>query len=323
MNEADGAIGKLDFLSGGMNPRIGCTWKQMRVFIKECAKAFHDAVPGIKVTCTSGWHEYKNVKAGRFSGLDLDFYDWHSYKNDPNLPHASELKLDKPVIIGECGPKTKKPDANYSLQGKNWQKYVNQASKGYAGLLTWSYGNQGAESNYIMVNADHSWRSGAKFIYQATRGSLIPDAGPLLLTKAEETALKEINEALKSVIKLKDASRPTFSLNAAQKRMFWLGNETEKYFPYINPRYAVHSYIRAIEEIANAGIWELSNRISGYESRVTELKEISKALKASKGTIKSTSLEQAMKQLENFLSQGLSDTPASASPFSSEIIYAH
>lgn len=191
MNEADGAIGGTDFLSGGMNPRLGCSWKEMRHFIKECAKAFHQAVPGVKVTCSSGWHEYKNVKAGRFSGLGLDFYDWHSYKNEPDLPHARELKLDKPVIIGECGPKTQEPDQNYALQGKNWQAYLRQASKGYAGLLTWSYGKQGKASNFVMVNEDHSWRSGASFIYKATRGSMIPDAGPLMLTNAESRALKK------------------------------------------------------------------------------------------------------------------------------------
>jgi hypothetical protein len=321
MNEADGAIGGIDFLSGGMNPKLGCTWKQMRLFIKECAAAFHAAVPGIKVTCTSGWHEYKNVKAGRFSGLGLDFYDWHSYKDDPDLPHARDLKLDKPVVIGECGPKTQEPDSNYRLQGQNWHRYLQQARKGYAGLLTWSYGNQGQASNFVMVNDDHSWRSGAKFIYQATRGSMIPDAGPLLLSSAEAAALKRINNVLNAVIALKDMSRATFALNPAQKRLVWLGQETEKYFPYLNPKYAVFCLTRAIEEVVLAGEWEMRSRTAGYAARVSELQKIAAILSGAVGSIKFSRLQQALEKLTKFLQSDPEIAPDSeVSPFDAGLI---
>lgn len=319
MNEADGAVGGIDFLSGGMNPRLGCTWKQMRIFIKKCAKAFHQAIPGIRVTCTSGWHEYKNVKAGRFSGLGLDFYDWHSYKDEPDLPHARELKLDKPVIIGECGPKTQEPDENYSLQGKNWNAYLVQARKGYAGLLSWSYGNQGTASNFTMVNEDHSWRSGAKFIYQATRGALIPDAGPLMLTDAEAKALKTLNNALQTVIDLKDNSNPR-TLNIAQKRLVWLGNETAKYYPYVNPRYAVFSFTRALDEISSAGEWELRTRTNGFAERTAELQKIGAALLDQEGSIKSARLVQATARLADFLKRDpASKDTSKVSPFDVDI----
>lgn len=321
MNEADGAIGGKDFLSGGMNPKLGCSWKQMRQFIKECATAFHEAAPGVKVTCTSGWHGHKNLKAGRFSGLGLDFYDWHSYQDDPDLPHARELKLDKPVIIGECGPKTQEPDQNYSLQGKNWKAYLHQASKGYAGLLTWSYGNQGNASNFVMVNQDHSWRAGANFIYQASRGAMIPDAGPLLLSAAEAAALEKINHSLKTVISLKNTARPNFSLNTAQKKLLWLGGETQKYYPYLNPRYAVFSLTRAIEEIVAAGEWELRNQTSGFADRVRELHQAGKILSAAGRNISSTRLEKALAQLAGFLQKNPdSEVSESISPFEAGLI---
>ncbi|MEW6709587.1 MAG: hypothetical protein AB1403_07145 [Candidatus Riflebacteria bacterium] len=321
MNEADGAIGGTDFLSGGMNPKLGCTWKQMRVFIKECAKAFHEAVPGVKVTCTSGWHEYKNVKAGRFSGLGLDFYDWHSYRDDPDLPHASELNLDKPVIIGECGPKTQEPDAGYSLQGPNWAKYLNQARKGYAGLLTWSYGNQGQASNFVMVNADHSWRSGAVFMQKAAAGSMIPDAGPLLLNSAEKKVLQYVNKVLKKVVALKEMSRPGFVLNAAQKRLLWLGSETQKYYPYVNPKYAVISLARAIEEITAAGKWELRNPSENSVLRVRELQRIGQSLAQLPIKIKSSRLSSALNELKNFLAIDPENHENSGgSPFESGLI---
>lgn len=299
MNEADGAIGGKDFLTGGMDPRIGCTWKAMRLFIKECATAFHHVIPGIKVTCTSGWHEYKNLKRGKFSGLGLDFYDWHSYKNNPDLPHARELKLDKPVIIGECGPKTQEPDKDYALQGKNWDLYLAQARKGYAGLLTWSYGDQGKESNFVMVNQNHSWRAGAKFIYKATRGSMIPDAGPLMIGKNEMQILSILNQALKQVIAL---GKPYSSaMNSAQKRLAWLGNETKKFFPYINPRYAVTSFIRALNQVTLVGEWELRNRPKGYVTRVFMLQQIGSELLAQSKDISFIKKYSAVSRLESFL----------------------
>ncbi len=235
INEADGAVGGLDFLSGGGNPRIGCSWKVMRGFIKQCTDAIHRTFPGVKVTATSGWHEYENLKKGRFSGLGLDFYDWHSYRDDPQLPNARDLGLDKPVIIGECGPKTEKPDGQYSLQGTNWEKYCEQARKGYAGLLAWSYGNPGAGNNYVMVNEDHSWRAGANVIFRYTRGANIPDAGPLILSDEDEECLRVVNECVAIVLASggPGSGSPSAALEWAKLVQF-----LKMYYPYINPRYA-------------------------------------------------------------------------------------
>lgn len=254
INEADGTIGGLDALSGCMDPRSGCSWKQMRVFVKECATAFHAAVPGIKVTCTSGWHGEKNVKAGRFSGLGLDFYDWHSYLNDPVLPHASELGLDKPVIIGECGPKTGKPENGYAFQGRNWRAYFEQARKGYAGILTWSYGNPGADDNMVMINADHSWRDGAKAMFDYAQGRKYPDAGPISYTAVEKAELEAVNAAMKPILEARGnlgvGSRDGNS-DPVKPLLMRLATEVNWYYPYLNPKYARLRAQRTAGELAD------------------------------------------------------------------------
>ncbi len=316
INEADGAIGKTDALSGCFNPLQGCTWQEMRVFIKACADAFHAAVPGIKVTCTSGWHEEKNVKAGRFSGLGLDFYDWHSYRDVPDLPHARTLCLDKPVIIGECGPKNQEPDAGYKLQWKNWWAYLAQARKGYAGLLTWSYGNQGEASNFVMVNADHSWRAGAKMIYQATRGSQIPDAGPLMLTDAEQRALDAVNAAMKPILQL--SGTPSIPASGeAKNRLKQLVKTTGMYYPYLNPRYASISLCRVSETLVAAIRHE--QRVSG-SGNLEPLKQIGRDVLMPIQSFPELSGLYIVKTLSALVSEEPSKEPAGASPYDADAL---
>ncbi|NLI78492.1 MAG: hypothetical protein GX442_18890 [Candidatus Riflebacteria bacterium] len=315
INEADGAVGGTDALTGGKDPRLGCSWKQMRVFIKACADAFHAAVPGLKVTCTSGWNEERNLKAGRFSGLGLDFYDWHSYRDAPVLPHARDLGLDKPVIIGECGPKTETPDAGFALQEKNWRAYLREARKGYAGLLTWSYGNPGADNNFVMVGKDHAWRAGARFIHEVTRGSAIPDAGPLLLTEAERAERNAIQAALPPVLGLGRDPALCGTGSPLAKRLLWLARETGKYFPYLNLRYARLSLDRAAGEIAALGRWQLAARTPS-PVRVRRLQAVGKSMLAAVAAHPPLLGLDSLQRLAAFVAlDPAGPAPASNSPF--------
>lgn len=236
INEADGAVGRADAATGCFRPLEGCTWAQMREFIRDVARAIHQECPGVKVTASSGWHGWKNVKAGRFSGLGLDFYDFHVYDDRPNLPHARELGLDRPVLVGEIGPKTERPDAGYQRQGENWTAFFEQARKGYAGVLSWSYGKPGAENNFVMVEADHSWRSGAKVMHRYAQGDLFPDAGPLLLTPSEREELATINRLARMVIDAASVSR--LGGGDAGVALAQAARDARRYHPYLNPKYA-------------------------------------------------------------------------------------
>jgi hypothetical protein len=316
INEADGAVGGADALSGGFNPLIGCSWKEMRVFIKECAAAFHEAVPGIKVTATSGWHEEKNVKAGRFSGLGLDFYDWHSYRDDPDLPHAGSLGLDKPVLIGECGPKTAKPKNGYAFQALNWKRYFEQARKGYAGILTWSYGNPGAEDNLIMVNADHSWRDGAALMHKYTRGNLFPDAGPISYTPLQTTELAAVNAAMKPVIwaardqVLTSADSPCRAMILRVARGAW------NYYPYLNPAYARLQMQRVAAEIVDIGKF-VARPATAASPQLKGLKQLAEKVLENVRGVDSLKDLPALERLEEFARSSAPETGATSNPFDS------
>ncbi|MBF0546557.1 MAG: hypothetical protein HQM08_19075 [Candidatus Riflebacteria bacterium] len=322
INEAEGAVGGFDALSGGYNPLIGCSWKEMRVFIKECADAFHSAIPGIKVTSTSGYHEWNNLKAGRFSGLGLDFYDWHSYQDNPNFPDASTLGLDKPVIVGECGPKTMQSKGNYDFQGKNWKAYLEQARKGYAGILTWSYGNAGTDNNYVMVNADHTWRPGAKVIFDYANGELFPDAGPILLSDQGKIDLACVNEAVKPI--LNAAHDPIFVSGKTfiQQKIIKLANQVWNYYPYLNPKYARIQIERISGEITDLG---------DYEARTNpnEPDQIQNLQKLGSGVLEAVNSSQNLKSLsavmnlQNFVNTAPSAKEPSSNPFDSVLINAH
>nr|MBP7635902.1 hypothetical protein [Candidatus Ozemobacteraceae bacterium] len=238
------------------------------------------AVPGIKVTSTSGWHESASLKAKRFSGLGLDFYDWHSYKDNAEIPAASELGLDKPVILGECGPKTNKPDADYSLQGKNWRAYFEQARRGYAGVLTWSYGNPGSEENMVMVNKDHSWRAGARAIYEYSRGRLFPDAGPILLTDEEKADLPEINEAVNVLFSMANDPLLADAERLTGKLFISMVGQSGYYYPYLNPNFAKLRLQAVCKTLTDLGEFEVRQASSdpNASARADRLREIGKAL---------------------------------------------
>jgi len=282
INEAEGAITGLEALSGSLRLKGGCSWKEMRAFIRACADAFHAAVPGIQVTSTSGWHEEASLKAGRFSGLGLDFYDWHSYKDNPVLPAASDLGLDKPVILGECGPRTNKPDADYAFQGKNWRAYFEQARRGYAGILTWSYGNPGSEENMVMVNKDHSWRAGARAIYEYSRGNLFPDAGPILLTDEEKADLPEINEAISILFSAANDRLLADPARVNGKLFISLVNQCRYYYPYLNPNFAKLRLRAVCKTLADLGDFEVRQASSDPDAlgRTDRLREIGSAILA-------------------------------------------
>jgi hypothetical protein len=110
-------------------------------------------------------------------------------------------------------------------------------------------------------------------------------------------------------------------LNPAQKRLVWLGQETEKYFPYLNPKYAVFCLTRAIEEVVLAGEWEMRSRTAGYAARVSELQKIAAILSGAVGSIKFSRLQQALEKLTKFLQSDPEIAPDSeVSPFDAGLI---
>jgi hypothetical protein len=150
MNEIDGVVGAPDGNHGS-----GATWAQAQAYITATVSAIHSADPGRLATCSTGWNQWYNL--GHFTGLGLDFYDYHDYEDAPSFPTATSLGMDKPVYIGECGQATKYWDD--AIQNTSELDALNSAwSGGYAGVGIWDYEYPGSPDIYSMVNTNGSWR---------------------------------------------------------------------------------------------------------------------------------------------------------------------
>ena len=116
----------------------GVTWDQARDFIKATTNVVKSVDPSRLVTCSSADHTWLNLKAGKFSKLGLDFYDFHIFDDKGTLAPVKELRLDRPVIIGECGQKSSKADSD--LQAKVDVAFLtNSLQQGYGGALISDY----------------------------------------------------------------------------------------------------------------------------------------------------------------------------------------
>lgn len=237
INEAEGAIGGIDALSGAHNPLRGVTWRTMLPFIKTVAAAIHRDIPGVKVTSTSGWHEHNNL--GRYKDLGLDFLDFHSYHDSGKLPYVKDLDVGNlPVIVGECGPEKKSRDD--ALTAKNWKAYIQEAyQKGYAGVLPWSYGAPGEDTNFTAVNADRTWRPAASVIQTFTRTT--GDAGPTFWDPYNKSIMASVNAAIKPILAVGPSSIPNSSWNRLMASL-------QKTYPYRNPDFA----LRKLDEMSLA-----------------------------------------------------------------------
>lgn len=113
------------------------TWANMRTFASQAASAIHSVNSGIQVTMSTQWWAFdsQNDHQYRFGGLGLDYYTYHEYSDNPNLP-AKPSWLDKPLVLAEYGPTT----WTASQQNTSAIAYITQAAaRGYAGSLGWMY----------------------------------------------------------------------------------------------------------------------------------------------------------------------------------------
>jgi hypothetical protein len=116
----------------------GITWDQARDFIKATTNVIKSVDPARLVTCSSADHTWLNLKSGKFSKLGLDFYDFHYFDDKAAFPAVKDLRLDRPVIIGECGQKSTKADND--VQAKADVAFLtNSLQQGYAGALISEY----------------------------------------------------------------------------------------------------------------------------------------------------------------------------------------
>ena len=147
----------------------GCSWTQMRSFIRANAKTIHEADSKRLVSCGSGWHSFEGLQKRRYFGLGLDFYDVHEYRNDGYLPPVSGLHVDRPVLIGEFNIAVNKDSPPTIAQDDGLQNRVvatflrNARDGGYAGAIVWDYDWPGVKERgraHCILRGDGSaeWR---------------------------------------------------------------------------------------------------------------------------------------------------------------------
>ena len=161
MNEPEAMIAGSD----GNYQSYGVSWDEMRSFLRYCADTVHAYAPGIAVSAGSGWHDWDNVAAGRFSGLHFDFLDYHYYADAPAAPAVASLGVELPVIIGECGQSSDSWDDELqhdALAGC----FGSAKSGGYAAALGWYLDYAGSTNKHAHLNSDGSWRP-AGALYQS------------------------------------------------------------------------------------------------------------------------------------------------------------
>lgn len=138
VNEPEWMVSTAD----GGNPGesiVGFPLTTMRSFVKDMVNCVH-AYAKQPVSVGSASMKWLGAQYDFWSGLGLDFYDFHWYDwatpwFNPLTTPASSLKLDKPVMIGEMMPDT----LNSSLKMSQQQVLEGIVKNGYSGYLLWAW----------------------------------------------------------------------------------------------------------------------------------------------------------------------------------------
>ncbi len=105
-------------------------------FLGDGAYVVHRADPRRKVSVGGSRVEC----LPNYIGTGLDFYDFHRYSTEGELPAVWELGMDRPVLLGEFSAEDKDAWDDDKLCSAVTKFLENVKNKGYAGALYWCYG---------------------------------------------------------------------------------------------------------------------------------------------------------------------------------------
>ncbi|WP_234122454.1 glycoside hydrolase 5 family protein [Clostridium hydrogenum] len=138
VNEPEWMISSND----GGNPGeaiTGFSLSTVRSFVKDMVDCIHQYAKQ-PVSVGSASMKWIGGQYNFWSGLNLDFYDFHWYDwatpwFNPLRTSAAALKLDRPVMIGEMMPDT----MNSSLKMSHEQVLEGLLKNGYSGYMLWAW----------------------------------------------------------------------------------------------------------------------------------------------------------------------------------------
>lgn len=138
VNEPEWMIAKAD--NGEPNSELETfSLSTVRSFVKDMVDCIHTYAKQ-PVSVGSASMKWCKGQYDFWSGLGLDFYDFHWYDwatpwFNPLKTSPADLKLDKPVIIGEMMPDT----VNSSLKMTHQQVLEGILKNGYSGYMLWAW----------------------------------------------------------------------------------------------------------------------------------------------------------------------------------------
>jgi hypothetical protein len=129
----------------------------LRSFVRDGAATVHRADPARKVSVGA-----VNAEAcAKYQGTGINVYEFHTYNTHGYLPPVESLKLNLPVLIGECGAEPKDAENDDALNRAVGNFLRNARNNGYAGALYWCYGgpqNGHALMDVVRGKGSSEWR---------------------------------------------------------------------------------------------------------------------------------------------------------------------
>lgn len=149
INEPEWAISAKD--NGGregdnVNKYNELSLSDVRSFVKDMTDCIH-TYTNQPVSVGSASMKWCGNQYNFWQGLGLDFYDFHWYDwatpwFNPLKIKASDLKLDKPVIIGEMMPNLQASQDSTIKSMTHQQMLEGLIKNGYSGYLLWAWNDQ-------------------------------------------------------------------------------------------------------------------------------------------------------------------------------------
>ena len=149
LNEPEGLERNKILNDRGIDTKI--VWSQLIEYIQDACTKIKQKT-GHPTSC--GFQDSNNlIKFKNQLKNAVDFYDFHVYNDTGSLPKYTDLNLDKPCVIGECGQSNQNVDNN--LQRNVVKNFLEHSKKlQYSGCMIWEYGykNNTTEKRHSLIS---------------------------------------------------------------------------------------------------------------------------------------------------------------------------
>lgn len=128
---------------------FGVYFEDALSFVKESCEVIHNNLPGIPVSCASGW----GTNLSRYNDLGLDIIGTDIYTDDASVYDPEEQHADAPVVCFEFGPSNSSKNISDEFQIAHTTKFFRNAiSAGYRGAYIWMYNGWTGDGHSLITS---------------------------------------------------------------------------------------------------------------------------------------------------------------------------